>query len=136
MIEQAASDEPRRSVKRRGLKIFWGIIALVLAIGFPLIMIVAVLDSTNQQWVQCDVTGAKPVQGNRFNASPRIGAIETTDCGRITYRRGVTEENVGEIAVSFEPAECEFKLGLTSRWAADGWLPFVRPSAHDYMYAK
>lgn len=132
MTEQAAFTEPQHPKKRGVSKIIWAIVAVLLGIGFPLVMIFAVLDSTSQQWVRCEVTSAEKVQGNRFNAAPWIVAIETTDCGRITYTDGVTQENVEEIATSFEPAAYEFKLGLTSRWAVDGWIPFIRPKAHDY----
>lgn len=133
MTEQAAFIEPQRSWKRPGSKIFWAIIAVLLFVACPLVIVFAVLDSTSPQWVRCDLNRAENVQGNRLNASPWIVAIETTDCGRITYTEGVTEENAAEIAASFvESAEYEFKLGLTSRLAADGWIPFLRPMAHAY----
>lgn len=80
--------------------------------------------------MRCDLNRAENVQGNRLNASPWIVAIETNDCGRITYTEGMTEENAAEIAASFEPVEDEFKLGLTSSLAADGWIPVLCPTAH------
>ena len=136
MSERDSSQEPKETRKERRGKRIWGIVAVLLVVAFPLGIVLAVLESSNEQWVRCDVTHAESVEGTRFNASPWIVAIETTDCGRMTYTQGVSEENVDEIAQSFDPGAYEFKLGLTSRLAANGWIPFLRPSAKEYRVVE
>jgi len=135
-IERDSSGALKNTGNERRGKRIWGIIAVLLVVAFPLGIVFAVLESSNQQWVRCNVTHAESVEGTRFNASPWIVAIETTDCGRMTYTKGVSEDNVQEIAQAFEPGAYEFKLGFTSRLAADGWVPFLRPSAQEYRVVE
>ena len=78
------------------------------------------------------MTSAEPSKEHRFNASEWLIGIETEDCGRVVYSVGVTENNLGELASSFEPGDYDFELGLPSRAAAHGWLPLVAANAHDY----
>lgn len=113
-------------------QIFWGTIAVLVLLVFPLFMLFLALDSRDQQWVTCDVTHAETAKGNRFNTSTWIVAIETTDCGRMIYTQGVSKDNVEEIVASFDAGEYEFKLGIASRLAADGWFPALRPTVYDY----
>lgn len=131
-VRRSPADQPQRIRHKRLGKRIWGVIATLLIVAFPLVILFAVLESTNQQWVRCNVTHAEGIQGTRFNPSPWIVAIETTDCGRLTYTQGISETNVEKIAASFEPGRYEFKLGLTSRLATEGWMPFLRPSAQEY----
>ena len=126
------SGATQKTWKQRASKIFWGIIAVLVLVVFPLFLLLLALDSTDQEWASCDVTHAAPAKGNRFNNATWIVAIETTDCGRITYTEGLTEDTVDDIVDAFEPGEYEFKFGISSRLAADGWIPFLRPSAYDY----
>ena len=135
-IERDSWDQSQRSRHKRPGKRIWGVIATLLIVAFPLAILFVVLESTNQQWVRCNVTHTEGIQGTRFNASPWSVAIETADCGRLTYVQGVSETNVEKIAASFEPGRYEFKLGLTSRLATEGWIPFLRPAVQEYRQVE
>ena len=122
----------RPGPRTRTGRIFLGLLFVLVMVVYPLLMVFIMLDGTRQQWVTCEVTHAETAKGNRFSTSEWMVAIETTDCGRMIYSQGVTEDNIAEIAASFDPEEYEFKLGIASRSAVDGWLPFLRPTVRDY----
>lgn len=114
---------------KRGMTIA---LILVFAVFVPAFMIFLLFDQHDPKWVTCEVISAEPSKGHRFNASEWLVGIDTEDCGRVVYSVGVTEGNAGELASSFEPGEYDFELGLSSRAAAHGWLPFVAATAHGY----
>lgn len=131
-MQRDYSPPERKSVLQRASKVFRVILVVLLLVVFPLVVLLAVFEAQDRQWVTCEVLEAESSQGNRFNSADWIVAIETSDCGRITYIEGVTEGNVEDIAASFDSGEYEFKLGLASRLAADDWIPVLQPSAVDY----
>lgn len=134
-MERDSSERSRKPWAQRASKVFWAIVGVLILVVFPLFIWSLMFDSVDQEWVSCEVTDATSSKGNRFNSSDWIVAIETTDCGRITYTEGISEGNVEDVASSFDPGEYEFKFGITSRLAADGWIPFVQANAHEYRPA-
>ncbi|MDR7348283.1 hypothetical protein [Enteractinococcus fodinae] len=93
-------------------------------------------DQHDPKWATCEVISAEPSKGHRFNASEWLVGIETEDCGRVVYSVGVTEENVGELASSFQRGAYDFEFGLSSRAAAHGWLPLMAATAQDYRSSQ
>lgn len=90
------------------------------------------LDSVGHRWVQCHVVGANGQQGGQNATSAWQVVIDTHDCGEMLYSKGVNRDNVHEKAAEFEPGPYEVKMGLTSQWAADGYVPGINPSVEEY----
>jgi len=108
------------------------LVIIVFVVVVPAFLIFIMFDWQDPQWKTCEVIAAESSKGNRFSASVwRIG-IDTKDCGRVIYSVGVNEDNVHELAASFESRDYDFKFGLPSRLAADGRLPFLAPTVQDY----
>lgn len=102
----------------------------VLSALLALLMSYQWLDTQKQQWVACEVIGAEPQRGSSYNSVAWFVSIETTDCGFIAFSEGTTEDNVHQIADSFEPGGYELKLGMMSRLQiAIKDTPFARAAA-------
>ena len=78
------------------------------------------LEAHDQQWVRCNVTGAKAQRGDNHATTPFYVVVETSDCGAVTYRIGTNRDNVEAVAEIFEPGPYEFKFGTYSQWSAEG----------------
>ena len=65
------------------------------------------------------MTHAESVESTRFNASLWVVAIETTDCGRMIYTKGVSEETFRRLLRHLSQAPTNSNLALPhgcSRW--------------------
>ena len=130
-----ASDNSKPEAKplsKRLKQWFTGLAIIAFAVVVPAFMLLLMFEWQDPQWKTCEVIAAESSKGNRFNTSEWLIGIDTKDCGRVVYSVGVNEENVHELAASFDPRAYDFKFGLSSRLAADGWLPFVAATAQDY----
>lgn len=127
--DHAPDRQPRKQLFRRIVAV--GIVLLVLGI-----FVVVNLDAVGHRWVQCEVVNSSAEQGDLNSASAFVVVLETQDCGRVLYDEGVNRDNVEDKAAEFEAGQYEFKLGITSQWAADGFLPGFNPSFEEYRRAR
>lgn len=121
--------------KRPTLKWYWNLGGALLLGLSVFLMLMPVWDSMGIESVRCEVASAKGETnsgGSRGSASTPGVLVETTDCGRISISEGVTFDNRGVIAASFEPgSEYEFDIGWFSRVVLRDIQRGV-PTAQDY----
>ena len=130
--DQERSDVVPRYSRRQTVLAFilFGIVVLIFGFGLSY----SWLDTLRQDWFRCEVVDAEPQRGSNLSPVAVFVSIETTDCGSVAFQQGTTEENVEEIASSFEPGEYEFKFGMMSQfelWAVDKWYGRA-PNAKDF----
>ena len=124
--ETERGNSARRKRRIRGVIFGLVVLAVLVMVALPL------LDSVGQRWVQCQVVASNGQQGDMNATSAWVVVIDTEDCGRLMYSNGVNKDNVEEKAADFEPGAYEFKMGLTSQWAAKGFVPGVDASFEEY----
>lgn len=96
------------------------------------------VDTKAPQWVQCTVvpaSGETVIGGGLRGSSGSMSAvvIETSDCHKITIKRGVSADNMEALASTFRKGSVfGFKLGWLSRQSAAASWPFYGVSAKNY----
>lgn len=102
------------------------------------IVVSVVIDRQDQKWVTCGVISAEGRMvggGGLRGSSGSVSAVvvETENCSQVIVKRGVSSQNMDEVASFFENGNLyDFKMGPVSRKLAElPWVP-TSPSATDY----
>jgi len=106
-----------------------GVTVAVVLLGVLAVLTSPVVDAVDREWVQCEVVAASPQPAGTRYRMVRV-QLETTDCGDLTYRWQVTEDNVEEKAAGFPPGTYEFELGAASRVALR--IPQINVNVREY----
>ncbi|MGO1511256.1 MAG: hypothetical protein ACTHXO_11295 [Actinomycetaceae bacterium] len=128
-----SSDDPTdRPRTFRSFPLAQRIVAVAICVCVLLMVAAGVLGGMDEEWVPCEVVGAKGRQGDQYSASAFVVEIATVDCGTMIYSDGVSRDNHDDVAASFEPGHYEMRMGILSRLAARGWVPGLAASFEEF----
>lgn len=116
----------------------WKIVGVFVLLSGIFVLFIPLWASMAVETIRCEVVSAEPRTssgGSRGSASSAGVLVQTSDCGSISFSKGVTFDNRDEVAASFRAGSVyEFDIGWFSRVVMEDVLG-QGYSARDYRLA-